>query len=256
MQQSDFTDEELMAYADGELPEDRASAMDLALADSVELADRLALFIETRSVAKEAWEPALHAPVPDHLVQRVRELAAADQKAQTVSDDTVVAFQPKPSAPAATPLWKLPLAASLALAVGLGAGLMLSPNSSDGLGSIEIAALTDARIIAALNTVPSGEDTLLTDGARIAPIATFFDGAQTLCREFEFDRTDGMTIVSVACQRGGQWDVQMAVAAAAATDTGYAPASSLDTLDAYLSANNAGPPLDPSDEAAALAALR
>lgn len=258
MQNPEFTDEELMAYADGELPEERATALDMALATQVELADRLAVFIDTKSVAQEAWAPDLNDPVPEHLVQRVRDLAAADRQARNASDQTVVAFPPppRPQTQAQTPVWKLSLAASLALAVGLGAGFMLSPQIGDGFGGIEIAALTDARIIAALDTVPSGEDAVLDNGARIAPIATFFDGTQTLCREFEFDRADGMTIVSVACQRGGQWDVQMAVAAAAATDTGYAPASSLDTLDAYLTANNAGPPLDPDAEAAALTALR
>lgn len=256
MHQSEFTDEELMAYADGELPEVRASALDVALTNDIGLSDRLALFIDSRSVAKEAWDPVLQDPLPDHLIQQVRALAAADPQPQTATDDTVVAFPQNAAPEMQTPIWKLPLAASLALAVGLGAGLMISPETGGGLGSIEIAALTDAQVIAALDTVPSGEDTVLANGARIAPIATFFDGAQTLCREFEFDRVDGMTIVSVACQRGGQWDVQMAVAATAATDTGYAPASSLDTLDAYLSANNAGSPLDLDAEAAALSGLR
>ncbi|MDW3183450.1 anti-sigma factor family protein [Roseobacter sp.] len=256
MQKPEFTDEELMAYADGELAEERASALDLALAESVDLADRLALFVDTKMVAKDAWEPVLQEPVPEHLVQRVRDLAAVDEGTREGADDIVVAFPQSARPETATPVWKLPLAAGLALAVGLGAGLMLSQDSGGGFGSIEIAALTDRQVIAALDTVPSGEDRLLDNGARIAPIATFFDGAQILCREFEFDRADGMTIVSVACQREGEWDVQMAVAAAAATDTGYAPASSLDTLDAYLTANNAGPPLDLDAEAAALQALR
>lgn len=256
MQKPEFTDEELMAYADGELAEERASALDVALAESVDLADRLALFVDTKMVAKEAWEPVLQEPVPEYLVQRVRDLAAVDEQVQEAADDTVVAFPQKARPETATPVWKLPLAAGLALAVGLGAGLMLSQDTDGSFGSIEIAALTDSQVIAALDTVPSGEDMLLDNGVRIAPIATFFDGAQTLCREFEFDRADGMTIVSVACQRDGAWDVQMAVAAAAATDTGYAPASSLDTLDAYLGANNAGPPLDLKEEAAALDALR
>ena len=256
MQEPEFTDEELMAYADGELAEDRASALDVALSESTELADRLALFVDTRAIAKDAWDPMLQDPVPEHLVQRVRDLAASDQQRQTGGDDTIIAFPQRAPLQADVPVWKLPLAAGLALAIGLGAGVMLSQDRGTGVSGIEIAAFADARIVAALDTVPSGEAAVLADGARVAPITTFYDGAQTLCREFEFDRADGMTIVSVACQRDGQWDVQMAVAAAAATNTGYAPASSLDTLDAYLSANDAGPPLDPEAEAAALAAIR
>ncbi|MCV3271303.1 anti-sigma factor family protein [Roseobacter sinensis] len=255
MQHPEFTDEELMAYADGELAEERATELDLALAESPALSDRLALFVTTRAVAKDAWTPSLEDPVPAHLVEHVRALAA-ETDAPPASDDTVVAFPKRSETPAATPFWRLPLAAGLAAAIGLGAGLGLAPQPNTGTGGIEIAALTDSRIVDALNTLPSGADLRLDDGARIAPIATFFDGAQSLCREFEFDRADGMTVVSVACQREGQWDVQMAVAATAATDTGYAPASSLDVLDAYLTANEAGPPLDPDAEAAALDALR
>lgn len=256
MQKTEFTDQELMAYADGELAEDRASELDQALAEDAGLSERLALFIDTRTIAQEAFEPMLQQPVPDHLVQHVRALEAAQKQSTPAVHDTVVSFPTRQTPqPVQSPVWKLPLAASLALAVGLGTGLMFSPADGTSVG-IEIATLTDARIIAALDAVPSGEDVLLDTGERIAPIATFFDGEQTLCREFELDRADGVTIVSVACQRTGQWDVQLAIAAAGATDTGYAPASSLEALDAYLSASSAGDPLDPAAEAAALAALR
>lgn len=254
MQNSGFDDEELMAYADGELDEDRAMALDQALVEDEALAERLAVFLDTRSIAKEAWAPALKEPVPDHLIQRVRDLAAAEAQAQP--DETVIAFPPPRAPQAQAPLWRMPLAASVALAVGLGAGLMLAPNTDGAPGGIEIARLADPQIIAALDTVPSGDDLVLASGARVAPIATYFDGRQALCREFEFDRADGITIVSVACQSDGQWDVQLAIAAAPADDTGYAPASSLDALNAYLTASDAGAPLSLEAEAEALSGLR
>ena len=49
MQTPEFTDEELMAYADGELDEARAMTLDQALAEDAGLADRLALFVDTRA---------------------------------------------------------------------------------------------------------------------------------------------------------------------------------------------------------------
>lgn len=256
MQHPEFTDEELMAYADGELAEDRATDLDLALATESGLAERLALFVDTRMLSKEALEPMLAEPVPEHLIAQVRALAAAGQPSEAPAGDTVVTFPDKRPAPAAMPVWKLPLAAALALAVGLGAGLTLAPTGESAGVGLQIATLTDAQIIGALNTVASGDDLLLQDGSRIAPVATFVDGSQALCREFELDRADGQTVVSVACHRDDGWDVQMAVASAAATETGYAPASSLAILDAYLTANEAGPPLDLQAEAEALQALR
>lgn len=252
MQHPDFTDEELMAYADGELGEARAAELDQALAGSAALADRLAIFVDTRILSKEAWSPALEDPVPPHLIEKVRALAGAERDS---ADTTVVSFPQQASAPQTRPFWQVPLAAGLALAIGLGAGVTLPTPQGKGAAGIQIAALEDTRITDALNTLPSGEALQFGGGARLVPIATFYDGRETLCREFELDRTDSVTIVSVACLSDGAWDVRMAVAASA-RETGYAPASSLDVLDAYLTASEAGPPLEPEAEAAALAALR
>lgn len=256
MQKNAFTDEDLMAYADGELDERRAAALDQALVDDVNLADRLAVFMNTRAISKEAWAPALQDPVPDHLIQHVRDLAAADVQTQDRSDETVVPFSPRRATDAKVAVWRMPLAAGLAFAIGLGAGLMLVANTDDGPGGLEIAKLTDPKIIKALDTVPSGDDVRLANGERLAPIATFFDGTQSLCREFEYDRTDGVTIVSVACQSAGEWDVRLAIAAGAADDKGYAPVASLDALNAYLGSNDAGPPLSLEAETKALEGLR
>jgi hypothetical protein len=60
--------------------------------------------------------------------------------------------------------------------------------------------------------------------------------------------------VAVACHGGGAWDVPFTVAAGQA-DGGYAPASSLEALDAYLAAVGAGPPLEPAAEREALSAV-
>lgn len=252
-----FTDEELMAYADGELPEDRASELDLALVEDTELAERLAMFAETRSLSKEALQPMLDEPVPDHLLQRVKDLAAQSEQSgaeQPAADNNVVAFPKSTEAPR-TPLWQLPIAAGIALAIGIGVGLFLRPEATPTSG-LQVAALNDQAIVGALATVASGEELMLDNGSRFTAIATFRDASETLCREFEYDQAAGSTVVSVACHDGQAWDVKLAIAAAPSSDTNYAPASSLETLDAYLSATGAGAPIIGDDEAAALAGLR
>ena len=115
-----------------------------------------------------------------------------------------------------------------------------------------MAGLGSPEVIGALTSVASGEETTLTGGERFAAIATFEDGAGALCREYELDRTTGETLVSVACHDGSDWSLRLAIAASS-DSTGYAPASSLDTLDAYLTATEAGAPMSLEDEAAALA---
>ena len=94
---------------------------------------------------------------------------------------------------------------------------------------------------------------------RLELIASFRNGDGQLCREFEFDRPGRQTIVSVACHPGssdaGSWSTQLAVLAPPSEGSGYAPASSLETLDAYLGAIHAGPPMSDDDEAVALSQL-
>jgi hypothetical protein len=253
MSAPEFTDEDLMAYADGELTEDRAAALDLALASDPALAERLGLFVDTRSIAADALRPLLDAPVPDHLVQRVRDLAArADAIAGPEAPDSkVVAF---PVRTQNRPVWQLPIAASIALAIGAGTGLMLRGPDAPG-SPLQIAAVTDPAITDALATLPSGASLPLADGGRIEAIATFQAEDNALCREFEYDQSGGTTFVSIACHDGQAWQMRLAIASAPADETGYAPASSLEALDAYLAVTNAGAPLALADEAAALSAL-
>ena len=69
------------------------------------------------------------------------------------------------------------------------------------------------------------------------------------------DTAAGSSVVSVACRADGAWSVRFAVVAPV-RDGGYAPASSMEALDAYLASAGAHEPLSPADEAAALAAGR
>ena len=77
-----------------------------------------------------------------------------------------------------------------------------------------------------------------------------FENGTPAVQQFAYDRPDGLT----PCRRlrtEAAWDVQLAIAADAGAE-GYAPASSLDALDAWLVATGAGAPLTLEDEAAAL----
>ncbi|WP_208349441.1 hypothetical protein [Pseudaestuariivita rosea] len=253
-----FTDEELMAYADGELDEARASQIDLALAADAALADRLAMFTGSRGAISDAYAPDLDQPVPDVLIARVHEL---DDKTRRKPDAVTQLTGAPSTAPAPantnrTPMWQTAVAACVALVVGLGAGFMLTEKPSTNPASLQITELADPAIVQALTAAPSGETLILQGGHRFAAVATFRDAAGTLCREFEYDQATGRTIVSVACHRDNSWTVQFAVAAPAGNESGYAPASSMETLDTYLASTGADLPLSPEDEAEALRALQ
>ena len=256
MQEHNYPDETLMAYADGELDDATAAELDQALARDPELLRRLALFTGTRDVLAEAAAARPLDPVPDALMARVRAtLEAGTAAPETVPEqapvEKVVPFRGRDTS---APRWQpMALAASLALAVGLGAGFgaarLATPDAAAPLG---FAALAVPGVTEALSSLPSGEGRALDQG-EIAVLASFRDAQDRLCREFEVEGSLG-SVVSVACFEAGGWRTTLALAAAP-EEGGYAPASSMETLESYLSAVGAGPVLTPEEEAQALQSL-
>jgi hypothetical protein len=247
-------DEILMAYADGALSAEEAARVEAAMAEDEGLAERVALFADSRTAMKRAFGAA--PPVPEALAAKVRDLVAADaaRRAAPAPSNVPSNVVDLASRRRSVPFWQVPLAASVALAVGLFGGWLGQPGPGGDSG-LALAGLDDPALVGALESLPSGERVTLDSGAEFAAVATFRDGTGQLCREFEHGIADASTVV-VACRGDQDWSVQVAVAAGAAEDEGYAPASSLEVLDAWMSASEAGAPLSAGDEAAALSALR
>jgi hypothetical protein len=246
-----ITDEMLMAYADGELSAKEAVEIERALAADESLAEKVALFADSRQAVRRAY--ATLPAVSTDLEAKVRALAAVDAVAsqETMPSSNIVSLADRRRT---VPFWQLPLAASIALAIGAGSMWLLGPGAA-GPTELQIASLGDTQISEVLSTVPSGDRADLAGGAVFAAIASFRDGDGTLCREFEHSAGDGATVVAVACRADAGWAVRFAVASTASDAQSYAPASSLETLDAFMSATSAGAPLSDQDEAAALEAL-
>lgn len=246
-----INDERLMAFADGELSPDDLAEVERAIALDPALAAKVAQLTESRAAMKRAFGTA--ASVPESLSAAILAMAEADA-ARRAAPEPARNVVDLASRRRTVPFWQLPIAASIALAVGVLAGGFGKPGESDV--GLEVAGIGDPALMEALATVKSGERTAIGDGADFLAIASFHDGEGQLCREFEHDRKGGETVVAVACRNDDAWSVRFAVAAAATDTEGYAPASSLDTLDSWLSAVEAGAPLSADEEAAALTRLR
>ncbi|WP_375568993.1 anti-sigma factor [Ahrensia marina] len=250
-----FSDETLMAYADDELDAETMAAVEAAIQSDPVIADRVALFdLSRQKLADDLGEPD---PVSAELLASVKTLADkhnAQARESNTPEASVVAF-PTPAAQMRTASrWQLPLAASIALLVGLSLGPLLPWPGNNETRQVAVTGLDTPGLATALATIPSGEEIALADGSSLKPIASFQDGGGTLCREFELDQASGQTLVSVACHQEGSWSLRFAVAAGQ-NDGGYAPASSLDALDGYLTAIEAGEPLSLDAEADALGSL-
>lgn len=254
------SDELLMAYVDGETSPAEAAVVEAAVAADPAVAERLALFAETRALAAEAFPLQ---PVPDALRASVAAMIAAatptaanDSAAQRAPDgENVVAFRPRGSGRRVARPALMALAATVAgVAIAVGAFVAGSEFGGAGAGTAGGVAQLAALPLEAGLALPSGA-ALELDGDRVLrATATFRSGTGELCREFEVEGT--ATVVGVACLREGDWSVDFAVATAPADPAGYVPASGLGALDAYLDTIAAEPPLGAREEAEALAPLR
>lgn len=231
-----FDDEELMAFADGVLDEPRFSEVAAAIEADAALAERLELIVTGGKAAKAVYAPLADQPVPAKLTDSVKAAIAAHE-------GKVVPFRRR------MPATFLPMAAAAAIAAIAVGPVAYFAGVAREAPLVAIGAPLAPAITAQLASLPSGAEARLGDTV-IRPIATFTDAQSTLCREFELD--GALTTVAVACRSGTEWRVAIAIDAPPATD-GYAPASSLAALDAFLGSIDAGPPLPPAAEAEALA---
>ncbi len=256
MTRADFSDEILMRFADGELDAGTAAEVERAMETDDALVARVALFIETRHAAKAAMEPLLDERyLPNSSVRSKN----GDGKvvATSVSDAGILPFPRRAANESHRSRWLAPVAASLAAVVaGFGGYWLRGSVEAPIEGGLRVAAIGSPALDEALATVAAGEERRLPgSNQRFRAIATFRDNGQALCREFELDSDDRSTVVSVACRAGSEWRVTFAVIAPGANG-GYAPASSTETLDAYLTAIDAGTPLEAAEEAKVLGELR
>lgn len=225
-------DETLMALADGELDRAEAARISEAIADDPEAQARLRRFAETRPRLKALAAEGPARQADDALIARIRAAGVAPQ--------APAALAPPPAANANRAPWAAVAAALTAAVVGLGWWQM--GDAPDGLPRAEVAALDSLR---------SGQATVLEDGRDLTVIASYRTAEGAFCREYETARDASLT-VTVACREGGDWQRQFA-SDMVATDS-YVPASGdIAALDDWLADTGAGDPMTPEDEAAALA---
>ncbi|MGX9120115.1 anti-sigma factor family protein [Mesorhizobium sp. BHbsci] len=256
MTEETFSDEILMRFADGELDPETVARIEQAMEIDDRLVTRVAMFIETRAQAQAALKPLLDEPVPEKLVAAVEQMIEA-RRAVEKAASALPFGGGRIAAPPSRSHWRLPIAASLAAAVvGALTGYWAAGTNERRQGGLWVAGVIRPALAQALETVESGKEIRLAGiSDRFRAIATFRNNSQDLCREFEVDSQDRSTVVSVACRSGDEWRVSFAVVAPGDAG-GYAPASSTEALDAYLSAIEAGAPMSAEEEVQALTEVR
>lgn len=205
-----ITDEQLMAYADGELDAAAAAGVEAAIAADPALAEAVARHRALRRRLREAFAPALDEPVPEHLMARVRAPAAAPVAASGAAPAAeVVPLRPRRR-------WALPEWAGMAAALALGVALsqaFLAPAPAD-LRTVAGGALrADGALAQALDRQLAAES---TPADRIAIGLSFRDGSGAYCRSFVL--RDRRPLAGLACRADDGWHVP--ITSEAEADTG------------------------------------
>lgn len=191
-----ITDEQLMAYADGELDAAAAAEVEAAIAADPGLAETVARHRVLRRQLRDAFAPALDEPVPEHLMALVRAPAPAAE---------VVPLRPRRR-------WALPewagMAAALALGVALSQGF-LQPAPADLRTAAGGALRADGALAQALDRRLAADN---SDVGRIAVGLSFRDGSGAYCRSFVL--RDVRPLAGLACRADDGWHVPVTSEAA------------------------------------------
>jgi hypothetical protein len=242
-----FTEEEIMAYADGVLEPTRGVELERSSRESKDLRARIELYRRTADMARSAFA-GRPAEVNDALRANIDGMLARHEAKSPTSN--VVRFPTRQT----KPTWLVPsaIAASIALLIGFGAANFRTSVTDDL--RISLGPLGTREINTALSRSLTGQTTEIGNG-ELAIIASFKDSGGHLCREFEVSATSRKPDIAVACYHGGRWETLFVVAGTSSEDI-YSPASSTQTVDAFLQSVGAANALSENEERDALLPLR
>jgi hypothetical protein len=237
-----FSDETVMAYADGELDAATRAALEAAMALDAQLAQRVARHRALRGRLRAALDPVLDEPLPERLLASVRGAPAPPHAAD------VIALKRK-----AVPRWSWPqwgaIAASLVGGALLGPLLLRAPADGALVSRDGQVPASGALARALTGQLASSQP----PGAPVQIGVSFRAGNGDYCRTFVLRGTSALA--GLACRGQEAWRLEVLAQnpAQPAAAAGYRPAGSAlptsvaRTLDELI----AGEPLDAGAEAAA-----
>lgn len=254
-----ITDEKLVAYVDGELSAEEAAEVDQALQTDQRVREAVQVFRDTADLSRRAYDDMLHEPVPERLIQ-----AASGEETPAVTS-----MPPRVEAPARPQnrLAGLAMAASIALAVGLGGGFglfqLLGTGDAGPAGPLMVGAVDDSSALhLALESAATGTLISAGQGGNVMPVNTFLGRDGQHCREFQAvtaGRAGLNAAFGIACrQPAGAWHVEAIGAPAVATPNRpdrfvAADGGNDDPMQVLIGAMSEQGPISLEDEAALLA---
>ncbi|MGE0211203.1 MAG: anti-sigma factor [Parvibaculaceae bacterium] len=243
MECPEFSDETLVAFADGELADSDASVLRDALENDPALKKRLEVFVATRDRLRADFGSVVNEPVPDRLTELVMSqgMTRGNERHRRGRHDI-----PRLS----VSRFAGSMAAAVAcLVAGLGGFLIGSQTVRDtGSGLVSLTASAEPELQRLLATGADGAVASWSagnHGGEITLEGTYRTRAG-LCRSFSVSERTGTAsrAEGIACLDANAWRTRM-VAARDAADGTMTPATGAgQAVDAFLDAAEAGDPLD------------
>lgn len=237
-----FTDEQLMAFADGQLESGERAAIEAARAADPQIAARIDAFRAQRERLRRAFDGVLAEPVPERLLTAAR-TAPADERNVVGIGEARAARREKAPRSFALPQWAA-MAASLVLGLIVGS-VFLTADEGELLATRDGGLVATGELAAALTERASGE---------AAPVSIPFSyRAQSgeYCRTFTVTRD--AALAGIACREDEEWSVRVLSDLATVSGGDYRmagaelPSVVLLTVETQID----GEPLDADEERAA-----
>ena len=235
-----FSDEVLMAYADGELDMETRERVEEAIAKDPDIARRVASHKALRDALHSEFDPVLDEPVPERLTAAARTSSGARTYARVVP-------LRRTSAPARSwPKW-----AAIAASFVLGALVLQFGRSLHTSGSI---TEHDGQLLASGALEQALSNQLAKSQAAQAPVhigVSFRSKSGNYCRTFQL--REATALAGLACHDANQWRVEILARAdgSLAGNPEYRPAGSAlpPSVVQAVTETIAGDPLDANAEA-------
>jgi len=245
-----FTEEQLSAYLDGELPDELMASIKAAITDDPKIAERVSALNMANQSVKAAYGDIADEPIPAEI------LALLDDKSATTKErrnDNVVLFRTRLNTFSVSK-WAAPLAATLAMMIGITVGrgtLLTSDNNGALYAQLTGTITTSSPLYDVLESRPSAVEVRFDKGSNIAikPTLTFQTVDGQYCREFQA-QSEASALRGVACRNETTWQILTLNQAERYGGEGYQTASGADAaiVDQVIDTIISGDPLSSVDE--------
>lgn len=242
-----LSNEQLMAFVDGELSDLEAKKIREALCTDAEAQERVELFKNSRTFLQEVYDAPFHEEIPTHLIDGIINFKNEEASAPSFFQRIISWLHPGSRQPVHA------LAFSMILMIGIGTGWFAARLLRPELTTC-FPVLQGEEFSRGLERTVSGMS-FKVDGqhARITPIATFLDTHGHYCRQYEVVREGNESSPpsqGVACRtKSGDWLTRVFVAHVSpdvnspATRDSFVPAGDHELATTLFSHLMAAPPL-------------